>query len=106
MDQDIFEEVKRIESEAEEILSQAEADRTEALEKAVADAEAYRAESVAKLETESRLMREEHETKLTKETASVNAAFDEEKRRLDALAGERTDALADWIVSRFLKEHA
>jgi len=104
MDTDIFAEVKRIESEAEAVLSQAEADREVALERARADAEAYRAESAGKLETESRLLRTEHEAKLAKETEHINADFDQEKRRLDTLAEERTEELADWVVKRFLSE--
>jgi vacuolar-type H+-ATPase subunit H len=106
MDQDIFAEVKRIETEAEAVLTTACADRKAALSKARADAEGIRAESAEKLSTERRLMREEHESRLAKEKEKLDATFEQRRRRLAESAGSRIDELAESVVKRFLSQKA
>ncbi|HUU42159.1 MAG TPA: hypothetical protein VMX57_00180 [Planctomycetota bacterium] len=105
MENDIFEEVRRIEALAEETLARAETDRKAALAKARADVERYHAESAEKLRTESQRLRDSHERELAGETERLETDFEEKTRRLSESAGSRIDALADRVVDRFLETH-
>lgn len=104
MDKDIFAEVRRIEEEAERILTEARAERDEILKKAEAEAAAYREQSAGKLEAGQARLREQHEQALLEERLRVEKDFETRRDRLNHTAENRTDELADWVVSRFLEQ--
>ena len=98
MPEDIFVEVESIEEQAE---------ARSAAEKTVADAQAevvaFEQESAKRLEAESTRLRDEHEQHLSHERASLEDDYHRRRAHLDEIADNRTDSLADRVVSRFLE---
>ena len=105
MPEDIFVEVKSIEERADLALAEARADA----EKAVADAEAELAgleeKAQDRLESESRRLRDENEQHLSHKQTTLEDAFHRRKAHLEEVAQKHIDALADWVVSRFMEDH-
>jgi len=105
VDEDIFAEVRHIEKEAERILSEARSDREKALQEARDETDTCREQSQKKLNRESDRLRETCDSKLAEEKASVEEDFQSRKTGFEDTGAKRTDELAAWVVSRFLKEH-
>ena len=103
MPEDIFVEVESIEEQADLVLAEARS----AAEKAVADAQAelaaFEQEAREKCETESARLRDEHEQHLSHEQTSLEDEYHRRRAHLDEIADNRTDSLADRVVSRFLE---
>ena len=104
MDKDIFEEVRRIEQKAEDLLAKAQSDHDDAVKKARAQAVAYLEKSTEELSEQSDRLRGEHERALDQEKASIKAAFAAQKTQLEETAARRTDELAGWVADRFLEQ--
>ena len=103
MDKGIFAEVKRIEEEAEGVLSEARTGRDAVLEKARSAADECRQASARKLEAEQARLREQHERELFDERVRIEGDFEQRKDRLNRTLESRTDPLADWVAARFLE---
>lgn len=101
---DVFEEVKRIEGEAERIAADAKAAREAALAKARKEAELYRAQAKRTMEDESARLKAEHENKVAGGLGAAEADFRARRERLTE-ASRNVDALAGWVAERFLKDN-
>ena len=100
---DVFAEVKRIEDEAERLLSEARASAESSVAKAREDAEARRARAERQIEDERARLKAEQQRKIAEDVAAVEADFRGRKARLDETARE-VDALAGLVVDRLLKD--
>ena len=100
---DVFAEVKRIESEAERLLSEARESSATAVQKAHADAAAYREAAAKTLESETSRLNAEHRKSLAEGRAAVEAEAVSRKARLDRVASRGVEPLADWVAESVLK---
>lgn len=100
---DVFAEVKRIEDEAERLLSEARASAESSVAKAREEAEASHARARRQIEEERARLKAAQQRKIAEDVAAVEADFRARKARLDASA-RNVDALAGLVADRLISE--